>query len=72
MSAPSDTYHAPKARDNWTIAFLQNVFQGKLQFSKPLGLSFQNKIPLILSHKPESTFKDQMSHHSIYKKGSQE
>ena len=54
MSVPSDTTHASKAKDNWTIAFLLyiwNIFQGKLQFSEPVGLSFQNKIPLILLHK---------------------
>ena len=61
MLAPSETTHVqtthvPKARDNWTIAFLlyiSNIFQEKLQFSEPLGLSFQNKIPLILLHKEQ-------------------
>ena len=54
MSAPSDATHAPKARDNWTVAFLLyiwNIFQETFQFSEPLELSFQNKIPLILLHK---------------------
>ena len=54
MSAASDTTHASKARDNWTITFLLyiwNIFQEKLQFSEPLGLGFQNEIPLILLQK---------------------
>ena len=45
---------APEARDNWTTAFflyIWNIFQEKFQFSEPLGLNFQNKIPLILLHK---------------------
>ena len=54
MSAPSDTNHAPKARDNWTIAFILyiwNIFQEKLRFSESLGLSLRNKIPQIILHK---------------------
>ena len=54
MSALSETTHIPKVRGNWTVAFLlyiQTILQEKLQFSEPLRLSFQNKIPLILLHK---------------------
>ena len=48
MSAPSDTTHASKARDDWTISFLLyiwNIFQEKLSIFRTFEIELSEQNP---------------------------